>query len=258
MEKKKCAILGARSTQRFFRSKDKRPPGFSRESSSSQGKGRNSCFLLRKHWEPKGRQFTHQVVALTQVLPPDLLLRCGVLSDSSRKPHEEHTPKLWAQCIWMEKCHDRAGEPKSPMRASLLAQNSPWEMQTLCFPQGGRTRKGIAPEHWSPREAVQDSAHSSQPKHVASVHTPSRHTSGWSAWPRHKAPFIYSHSSFFFRFNFTLLGEFGPISLCLSSCFQKKKNRSISAQHLWIILHSIKASRWLTASEEPWQNTGLL
>lgn len=148
MEKKKCAILGARSTQRFFRSKDKRPPGFSQESSSSRGEGRNSCFLLRKHWEPKGRQFTHQVVALTQVLPPDLLLRCGVLSDSSRKPHEEHEPNLWAQCIWMEKrCHDRAGEPKSPTRASPLAQNSPWETQTLCFPQGRRTRKGIAPEH---------------------------------------------------------------------------------------------------------------
>lgn len=146
--KKKCAILGARSTQHFFRSKDKRPPGFSQESSSSQGEGRNSCFLLRKHREPKERQFTHQVVALTQVLPPDLLLRCGVLSDSSRKPHEERMPKLWAQCIWMEKrCHDRAGEPKSPTRASLLAQNSPWEMQTLCFPQGGCTRKGIAPEH---------------------------------------------------------------------------------------------------------------
>lgn len=115
-----------------------------------------------------------------------------------------------------------AREPKGPARALPLAQNSPWEMQAPHFPQGGCIRKGIAPEHRSPREAVQDSAHKSAETRRGFSSSPIQTQAELKCTAEaqgsfHKLPFLI-----FFRFHFTLLGEFSPISLCLSSCFQKK------------------------------------
>lgn len=252
MEKKKCAILGARSTQRFFRSKDKRPPGFSQESSSSRGEGRNSCFLLRKHWEPKGRQFTHQVVALTQVLPPDLLLRCGVLWLL-----EETSWGTWAKSVgavhldgetmsWQSRGTQEPHESFTVGTEQPLGNANPVFSSGKTHEEGNHTRTlittGSRAGFSTLKSAKTRCGFSSSPiqTHRAEVH-------GWGT-----RLLSYTTIPHFFRFNFTLLGEFGPISLRLSSVFLlPKKNQSISAQHLWIILHLIKASRWLTASEEP-------
>lgn len=103
---------------------------------------------------------------------------------------------------WMGKpCQERHRQLKSTVHELYhRCRSALRKFEPRIFLGEGSSGKGIVPEYLSPQKAVQDSVHSSQLKHVMifqSIHQLCRHKPIISTWQRHKAPFIYYHSSGF-------------------------------------------------------------
>lgn len=132
-------------------------------------------------------------MAFTQVLPPDLTLKCCGETPLRRAaagaaPHTRGGGMGTRARTGTADCSTVRGLP----RGRTSAPGTP-------EPRGeDSSGKGIAPEYPPPQKAVRDGVRSSQLKDVMifqSIHQPPRHRLIRSTWQRHKAPLIYYHSS---------------------------------------------------------------